>query len=83
MIWTSAAPATTAFLSSLVEPVEALTIVLAVTSVRGWRPAATGAFAGLALLVLRLVIGVLLLLFGTRWLRKAILRVGSVADVRA
>jgi Ca2+/H+ antiporter, TMEM165/GDT1 family len=92
MIWTTAAPAiTTAFLSSLVEAVEALTIVLAVASVRGWRPAATGAFAGLALLVLmvlalgtllnriplrllQLVIGVLLLLFGMRWLRKAILR---------
>jgi Ca2+/H+ antiporter, TMEM165/GDT1 family len=51
MIWTTAAPAvTTAFLSSLVEAVEALTIVLAVASVRGWRPAAIGAFAGLALL---------------------------------
>lgn len=96
MIWTTAAPAvTTAFLSSLVEAVEALTIVLAVASVRGWRPAAIGAFAGLALLViivlalgplldriplhlLQLVIGVLLLLFGMRWLRKAILRASGV-----
>jgi len=35
MIWTSAAPAiATAFLSSLVEAVEAMTIVLAVASVR-------------------------------------------------
>jgi uncharacterized membrane protein len=42
--WTTAAPAvTTAFLSSLVEAVEALTIVLAVTFVRGWRPAGIGA----------------------------------------
>ena len=98
MIWTSAAPAvTTAFLSSLVEAVEAMTIVLAVVSIRGWRPAATGAFAGLSLLVvmvlalgplldriplhlLQLVIGVLLLLFGMRWLRKAILRAaGAIA----
>ena len=39
MIWTTVAPAvTTAFLSSVVEAVEALTIVLAVASVRGWRP---------------------------------------------
>lgn len=96
MIWTSAAPAVTAaFLSSLVEAVEALTIVLAVASVRGWRPAGIGAFAGLVLLVLivlalgplldriplhrlQLVIGVLLLLFGMRWLRKAILRAAGV-----
>ena len=96
MIWTTAAPAvTTAFLSSLVEAVEALTIVLAVASVRGWRPAALGALVGLVLLLLivvalgpllnrvpvhalQLVIGVLLLLFGMRWLRKAILRAGGV-----
>ena len=96
MNWTSAAPAvTTAFLSSLVEAVEALTIVLAVASVRGWRPAGIGAVAGLALLafvvlalgpllnqiplhLLQLLIGILLLLFGVRWLRKAILRAGGV-----
>jgi len=82
---------TAAFLASLVEAVEALTIVLAVATVRGWRPAGLGAGAGLGALalivvalgplldqvplhLLQLVIGVLLLLFGMRWLRKAILR---------
>jgi uncharacterized membrane protein len=96
MIWTTAAPAiVTAFVSSLVEAVEALTIVLAVATVRGWRPAGLGAIAGLALLAaivlalgplldaiplqaLQLLIGVLLLLFGMRWLRKAILRAAEV-----
>lgn len=84
-----------AFLGSLVEFVEALTIVLAVGTVRGWRPALTGAVAGAALLVvlvlllgpllkfiplqvLQLVVGVLLLLFGMRWLRKAILRAAGI-----
>jgi Ca2+/H+ antiporter, TMEM165/GDT1 family len=79
------------FLASLVEAVEALTIVLAVATVRGWRSAGLGALAGLASLILivavlgplldrvplhllQLAIGVLLLLFGMRWLRKAILR---------
>jgi uncharacterized membrane protein len=86
---------TAAFLASLVEAVEALTIVLAVATVRGWRPAGLGALAGLTLLVLivaalgpllgyvplrllQFVIGVLLLLFGMRWLRKAILRSAGV-----
>jgi uncharacterized membrane protein len=41
---------TTAFLASLVEAVEALTIVLAVATVRGWRPAGLGAAAGLVVL---------------------------------
>src|SRR6195256_5414529 len=84
-----------AFLSSLVEAVEALTIVLSVASVRGWKPAGLGALAGIATLALiviglgpfldrvplhalQFVIGVLLLLFGMRWLRKAILRAAGV-----
>ena len=94
--WAHIGPAmTAAFLASLVEAVEALTIVLAVATVRGWRPAGLGAFAGLAVLVLivaalgplldrvplhllQLAIGVLLLLFGMRWLRKAILRSAGI-----
>jgi uncharacterized membrane protein len=84
-------PMLAAFLASLVECVEALTIVLAVGTVRGWRPAALGAFTGFVLLAtivvtlgplldqvplhfLQIAIGILLLLFGMRWLRKAILR---------
>jgi len=84
-----------AFLASLVECVETLTIVLAVGTARGWRPALTGAGAGalvLAVLTLaagpalqripltsfQLVVGVLLLGFGMRWLAKAILRAGGV-----
>jgi len=88
----------TAFLASLVEAVEALTIVLAVATVRGWRPAGLGGLAGFGLLVLvvvalgplleliplhvlQLAIGVLLLLFGMRWLRKAILRYAGVVPL--
>ena len=84
-----------AFLASLVEFVEALTIVLAVGTTRGWRSALIGAGAGVLFLTvltlavgpalqripltsLQLVVGVLLLLFGMRWLRKAILRAGGV-----
>ena len=86
---------TASFLASLVEFVEALTIVLAVGTVRGWRPALIGTAAGILLLTvlvlafgpalqrvpittLQLVVGVLLLLFGMRWLRKAILRSAGV-----
>jgi len=42
LVWPAMAAA---FLASLVEAVEALTIVLAVATVRGWRPAGLGAFA--------------------------------------
>ncbi|MDE2357059.1 MAG: hypothetical protein KGL69_09925 [Alphaproteobacteria bacterium] len=81
--------------ASLVEFVEALTVVLAVGVTRGWRSALTG--AGLALLVLatltlalgpailqvpvrllQIGLGALLLLFGMRWLRKAVLRAAGV-----
>jgi uncharacterized membrane protein len=92
LVWPAMAAA---FLASLVEAVEALTIVLAVAMVRGWRPAGLGALAGLLVLalivvalgplldqvplhLLQLVIGILLLLFGMRWLRKAILRAAGV-----
>jgi Ca2+/H+ antiporter, TMEM165/GDT1 family len=94
--WAHAGPSVlAAFLASLVEFVEALTVVLAVGATRGWRPALAG--AGLALLALailvialgpalariplatvQLVVGTLLLLFGLRWLRKAILRAAGI-----
>jgi Ca2+/H+ antiporter, TMEM165/GDT1 family len=91
-------PALAAFLASLVECVEALTIVLAVGSARGWRSAIVGASCGvlvLAVLVavggsaltripltwLQLAIGVLLLLFGMRWLRTAVLRAASLVPL--
>jgi Ca2+/H+ antiporter, TMEM165/GDT1 family len=94
--WFTAAPAVSAaFLASLVEVVEAFTIVLAVATLRGWRPAALGTAAGLALLAgivlllgplldripissLQLAIGILLLLFGMGWLRKASLRTAGI-----
>ena len=94
--WHVALPAVgAAFLASLVEVVEAFTIVLAVGTTRGWRPALQGSFAGLAVLALlvatlgsaldrvplhwlQLAIGILLLLFGLRWLRKAILRAAAL-----
>jgi hypothetical protein len=40
-----------AFLGALVEAVEAVTIVLAIATVRGWRSAGTGALAGLIALM--------------------------------
>ena len=96
MDWPRAAAAVgAAFLGSLVEFVEALTIILAVGITRGWRAAGAGTLAGLGALavvvltlgpallaipieVLQLVVGALLLLFGMRWLRKAILRSAGV-----
>ncbi|HWZ73783.1 MAG TPA: hypothetical protein VN326_20180 [Casimicrobiaceae bacterium] len=93
---TTAAPAVgAAFVASLVEVVEAFTIVLAAGTLRGWRGAVAGTAAGLAALALivvglgplldqvplhslQLIIGVLLLLFGMGWLRKAVLRAAGI-----
>jgi len=102
LAWTAVAPAravwtrlgttvVAAFLASLVECVEALTVVLAVGSVRGWRSALGGAAVALVTLaaivaavgpaltriplhLVQLAVGAMILLFGLRWLRKAILR---------
>jgi uncharacterized membrane protein len=94
--WTQVGPSViAAFLASTVEFVEALTVILAVGTVRGWWPALIGATAaGLVLVAIvlalgpsltlvpldmvQLVVGMLALLFGIRWLRKAILRAAGV-----
>jgi uncharacterized membrane protein len=97
--WAHAAPSVlAAFFASLVECVEALTIVLAIGSVRGWRSALGGSGMALILLltivaavgpalaripigIVQITVGTLLLLFGMRWLRKAILRAVGVVPL--
>jgi Ca2+/H+ antiporter, TMEM165/GDT1 family len=94
--WAHAWPSiVAAFLASLVEFVEALTVVLAVGTVRGWRGALIGSGGAVVVLLaivaalgpaltripldlVQLAVGTLLLLFGMRWLRKAILRSAGV-----
>ena len=96
LAWTHAGPTMlAAFLAALVEFVEALTVILAVGSTRGWRGTLAGAGVALAVLLVlilvlgaaltriplglvQLVVGALLLLFGLRWLRKAVLRSAGV-----
>lgn len=96
--WTHIGTAVTAsYLASLVEFVEALTVVLAVGISRGWRFTLAGAAAALVVLaafvglaggsaakiplpLVQLGVGTLALLFGLRWLRKAVLRsAGAIA----
>jgi Ca2+/H+ antiporter, TMEM165/GDT1 family len=94
--WVHAGPSIlAAFLASLVEFVEALTVILAVGAIRGWRGALGGTVVALLVLLAiiivvgpalsrvpldlaQLIVGGLLLLFGMRWLRKAILRSAGV-----
>ncbi|MCB8876060.1 COG4280 domain-containing protein [Acidisoma silvae] len=96
LAWTHIGPSIlAAFLASTVEFVEALTVILAVGSVRGWRDALAGTAAALLVLlllvcvlgsaltrvplnVIQVAVGALLLLFGLRWLRKAVLRAAGV-----
>ncbi|WP_428486946.1 COG4280 domain-containing protein [Rhodopila sp.] len=96
LAWAHAGPSIlAAFLASTVEFVEALTVILAVGSVRNWRDTLLGAAVALGVLlllvsifgtalasvpldVIQLAVGALLLLFGLRWLRKAILRSAGV-----
>jgi uncharacterized membrane protein len=90
-----------AFIASLVEWVEAFTIVLAVGNTRGWRSPIWGTLAALLTLAcivvvlgtplivyqeqisqsFHAVVGILLLLFGMRWLRKAILRFAGIIAI--
>lgn len=88
-LWTSFVPS---FLASIVEFVEALTIVLVIGVTINWRSSLWGAITALGALailiatfgaalvtfvplgVLRLVIGLILVLFGLQWLLKAVLR---------
>jgi uncharacterized membrane protein len=87
------------FLASVVEVVEAFTIILAVGTVQGWRPAVSGSLLGLVVLALivaafgpllnqvpihalQLLVGVLLLFFGLKWLRTAILRAAGIVPRR-
>ena len=98
MILALAIAAVPSFVASIVEWVEAFTIVLAVGNTRGWRSPIWGTAAGLATLAVivgvfgtplvifheqvaqsfHIVVGILLLLFGMRWLRKAILRFAGI-----
>src|SRR5258707_3447397 len=98
---TLAIAAVTAFLASVVEWVEAFTIVRAVGNTRGWRSpiwGTLGAMGTLAVIVgvfgtsliiyheqvsqsFHIVVGILLLLFGMRWLRKAILRFAGIIAI--
>jgi uncharacterized membrane protein len=98
MILTLAIAAVPSFVASVVEWVEAFTIVLAVGNTRGWRSPIWGVLGGLGTLAVivgvfgtplivfhdqvsqgfHMVVGVLLLLFGMRWLRKAILRFAGI-----
>ena len=90
----------TSFLGTSVEFIEALTVVLAVAAINGWKRALSGASSGLLLLLVlvlvfgttlatwvdsayfQAIVGLCMILFGMRWLRKAILRYAGIEAVR-
>jgi uncharacterized membrane protein len=96
MIWTAML---SAFLASVVEFVEALTIVLVIGTTINWKSSLWGVVAGfsaLAILVaifgtaivvfvpidiLRLVIGIILVMFGMQWLKKSVLRFSGLKEI--
>lgn len=87
------------FLGTGVEFVEALTIVMAVGAIRGWKHALLGAFGAVVVLAVlvaiigaplthvvqlmwvQLLVGLFMLLFGIRWLRKSILRFAGLKSL--
>jgi len=87
------------FLGTGVEFVEALTIILAVGVIRGWKSALLGALTAVVVLGVligiigaplvaiiqvfwvQLLVGLFMLLFGIRWLRKAILRYSGLKSL--
>src|SRR6266516_877948 len=93
------AVATTAFLASAVEFVEAFTIVLVVGLTINSRSSLAGAFAAAATLalivatlgvalvqfvpidILRLVVGILIIIFGLKWLKKGVLRYSGLKAI--
>lgn len=87
------------FLGTSVEFIEALTIILAVGTIRGWKSSLSGAAVAIIILTIlvvgigtplvqivhifwvQLLVGLFMLLFGIRWLRKAILRYSGLKAI--
>lgn len=93
--------ALSSFLGTGVEFIEALTIILAVGAVRGWKSAVLGGLSAVVVLGVlvaiigaplvhimevrwvQLIVGLFMLLFGIRWLRKAILRYSGLKSLHS
>lgn len=94
MVWTSIIPP---LIASIVESVEAITIVIVIGTTINWKTSLLGAGAAIISLItlvaiisnsivlipitiLRLVISITLIIFGLRWLKKAVLRYSGLID---